>query len=270
MRRLIDRGDGDPLVLIPGLQGRWEYTRPLVDALAASWRVITFDLCDEPSGGAPFDPAAPLDSLAAQVEAALDQLGLSRAVICGVSFGGIVALRFAARRPRRTTALVLVSTPGPQWRLKPRHEIYARWPLLFGPVFLAEAPARLRAELHAAFREARDRRRFTRSQLRTLVTAPLSVRRMAVRARLIAEGDRRAECAAVTCPTLVVHGEPALDHVVSVDGTSEYARWIQGAQRAVIERTGHLGSITRPLALVAILDQFMRRRRRQDGHGSAA
>jgi pimeloyl-ACP methyl ester carboxylesterase len=268
--RLIDRGNGDPLILIPGLQGRWEYVRPLVDALTASWRVITFDLCDEPSAEAPFDPAAPLDSLVTQVEAALDHVGLSRAVICGVSFGGIVALRFAARHPRRTMALVLVSTPGPQWHLKRRHEIYARWPLLFGPVFLAETPARLRAELRAAFGEARDRRRFSRAQLRTLVTAPLSVRRMASRARLIAQGDRRAECAAVACPTLVVHGEPALDHVVNVDGTSEYARWIPGAQRAVIGRTGHLGSITRPLALAAILEQFMRSTRRQDGHGSAA
>ena len=31
--RIIDRGSGPPLVLIPGLQGRWEYVRPTVDAL---------------------------------------------------------------------------------------------------------------------------------------------------------------------------------------------------------------------------------------------
>ena len=31
---IIDRGSGPPLVLIPGLQGRWEYLRPAVDALS--------------------------------------------------------------------------------------------------------------------------------------------------------------------------------------------------------------------------------------------
>ena len=38
---IVDRGSGPPLVLIPGLQGRWEYARPTVDALSAFFRVIT-------------------------------------------------------------------------------------------------------------------------------------------------------------------------------------------------------------------------------------
>jgi pimeloyl-ACP methyl ester carboxylesterase len=268
--QIVERGCGEPIVVIPGLQGRWDYMRPLVDALAASWRVITFDLCDEPTAKAPYDSTRPLDSLTAQVEAALDRLGLMRAVICGVSFGGIVALQFAARHPERTTALVLVSTPGPQWRLRRRHEIYARWPRLFGLVFLAETPLRLRAEMAAAFPDRRKRRRFTRFQLRTLLVAPVSVRRMAARARLIGQDDRRGVCAAVTSATLVVHGEPELDHVVNVDGTSEYVRLIRDAQRAVIERTGHLGSITKPDEVAAILLRFARELRQNDGHGSAA
>ena len=54
---LVDRGSGPPLVLIPGLQGRWEYLRPAVDALSASFRVLTFSLDDRvvlppsPGGG---------------------------------------------------------------------------------------------------------------------------------------------------------------------------------------------------------------------------
>jgi pimeloyl-ACP methyl ester carboxylesterase len=268
--QIVERGGGEPIVIIPGLQGRWDYMRPLVDALATSWRVITFDLCDEPSADAPYDSTRPLDSMTAQVEAVLDRLGLKRAVICGVSFGGIVALRFAARHPGRTAALVLVSTPGPRWHLRRRHEIYARWPRLFGLVFLAETPLRLRAEVAAALPDLRSRRRFIGFQLRTLLGAPVSVRRMAARARLIGEGDRRGECAAVTSATLIVHGEPALDHVVNVDGTSEYAGLIRNAQCAVVERTGHLGSITKPDEVAAIFLQFTRGVREKDGHGSAA
>jgi len=32
---IVERGAGPPLVLIPGVQGRWEYSRGIVDALAS-------------------------------------------------------------------------------------------------------------------------------------------------------------------------------------------------------------------------------------------
>ena len=47
--RVVDRGSGVPVVLVPGIQGRWEWMAPAVDALAARCRVITFSLADEPS-----------------------------------------------------------------------------------------------------------------------------------------------------------------------------------------------------------------------------
>ena len=107
--QIIDRGSGTPVVVIPGLQGRWEYVRASIDALADTCRPITFSLCDEPSAGARYDRENGLDSYVAQVEAALDTLGIQKAIVCGISFGGIIALRFAARHPERTSGLVLVS-----------------------------------------------------------------------------------------------------------------------------------------------------------------
>src|SRR5206468_10587651 len=92
---IVDRGTGTPLVLIPGLQGRWEYMRATVDALATMFRVVTFSLCGERASGLPCDSAHGLEDYAAQVAAALEEKGLDRAVICGISFGGLVALRFA-------------------------------------------------------------------------------------------------------------------------------------------------------------------------------
>ena len=47
MNGIVDQGSGPPIVLSPGLQGRWEWMRPAVDALAKHYRVITFSLCDE-------------------------------------------------------------------------------------------------------------------------------------------------------------------------------------------------------------------------------
>jgi 3-oxoadipate enol-lactonase len=253
---VIDRGSGPPLVLIPGIQGRWEYLQPAIDALSASFRVLTFPLCDERSwrgAGAVHG----FDDYADQVGAVLDATGLSRAAICGVSFGGLIALRFAARHPSRTGALILVSTPSAGFQLRRRHEVYIRMPWILGPLFLIESPSRLRPELRTAIPDRRARRRFTRQALRTLVTAPLSIARMAERGRLLSNLDVRTDCASITVPTLIVTGERGLDYVVPVDTSSAYTQLIRGAQNAVIERTGHLGSITRPDEFARIVREFL-------------
>ena len=254
---LVDRGSGPPLVVIPGLQGRWEYVAPAVDALSAYFRVLTFSLCDEPSAGRPFDPARGLDGYVDQVCAVLDRVEVSQAAICGISFGGLIAARFAAAHPGRTAALILVSTPPPRMALKRRHRIYVRLPWILGPLLLAEAPWRLRPELRIAMPDPALRRRFSFAALKTLVRAPVSLSRMAARTRLLTRVDLRPDCEHIAAPTLVVTGEPGLDYVVPVDGASEYARLIPGARRAILERTGHLGSVTRPEAFAAIVRDFV-------------
>ena len=173
---LIDRGNGPPLVLIPGLQGRWEYLRQAVDALSASFRVLTFSLDAAAVGPTPGTSTGPvpmerdttvgaicgLDRYVDQVACAMADARIERATICGVSFGGLIAIRFAARHPDRCEALVLASTPQSKLRLRSRHRLYASAPLLFGPLFLAETPWRLRPEIRAAIPDAAARRRFSR------------------------------------------------------------------------------------------------------------
>jgi 3-oxoadipate enol-lactonase len=240
--QIVDKGSGAPLVLIPGIQGRWEYLGPAIDALSSMFRVITFSLRGEPQSGGVFDRARGLDNDVNQTIDVLDALHLDRAIVCGISFGGLVAVRVAACHPERVAALILVSTPGPAWRPAKRHMFYARMPHILGPLFLAETPWRLRSEVSRGF-----------WKLRSLLKAPVSLARMAERGRAIAGADTLADCARVTAPTLVVTGERALDRVVPVDGTLEYLRLIRGATSATIEGTGHLGAITRPDRLREIL-----------------
>jgi pimeloyl-ACP methyl ester carboxylesterase len=237
-----------PLVLIPGIQGRWEYMRTAVEALSADFRVLTFSLRAD---------ARSLDDYVQQVVDELDAQAIDAAVICGVSFGGLVALRFAATHPERTRALVLASTPAPGFALRPRHQTYARWPRLFGPLFLIETPWRLRPEIVAALPDPRARLAFRLAALRTVCSARISLRQMATRALLMTTIDAAADSASVSAPTLVVTGERALDHVVPVDGSSAYARLIAGARTAVLERTGHIGAITRPHAFAAVVRDFV-------------
>lgn len=256
---MIDRGSGAPLIVIPGVQGRWEYVRPAVDALAERFRVISFALAGERASGLPFDEARGIDNYVEQVIAVMRDRGLERAAICGISFGGLAALRFAAAVPERASALVLVSTPGPPWQLKPRHELYTRLPWIFLPAFIAETPVRLRQEMKAALPSLRDRAAFSMGQVANLWTAPLSVRGLAQRARLLRRLDVEGDCARITAPTLVVTGEPALDRVVAVAGTERYVQLIAGAQRVAIERTGHLGCNTRPQEFARLVHEFVSR-----------
>lgn len=253
----VDIGSGDPLVLVPGIQGRWEYMRATVDALSRAFRVLTFSLPGRRAARIVGQTRGLADD-ADVIGKAMDQAGVTRAAVCGVSYGGLVALRFAATHPDRTAALVLVSTPGPGWHLRPRHRTYARFPHLFGPPFLMETLFRLRPEVRAAIPSRRDRRKFTAAQLRTFLTAPVSLGALADRALLMGSESVEADCARVTASTLVMTGEPDLDHVVPVDGSSSYARMIPGARSIVIERTGHLGSMTQPERFADEVTTFVR------------
>ena len=122
-----DAGTGPPLVVIPGVQGRWEWMRPGIDRLARHYRVITFSLCDEPTSGDSFDEAGGFACYVDQITRAMDARSIARATICGVSYGGLIAAAFAARHRERTAALVLVSALSPRWRLNERARFYLRF-----------------------------------------------------------------------------------------------------------------------------------------------
>ncbi len=244
----FEHGRGETLVLVPGIQGRWEWLRPAVAALARHFRVVTFSLLGEPrTGGRPES----FDSYLAQVDAALGSTPC--AIICGVSFGGLVAVRYAAERRPRVARLVLVSTPSPGWRPDPKIQRYANSPTSSALEYVANAPGRLLEEVVAAVPGNRERLRAVARYLGSVVANPTSPRRMAARVKSIAGCDFARDARRVEAPTLVVTGEPALDRVVPVAGTREYLGLIRNSVGVTLERTGHLGVITRPGKLADII-----------------
>jgi pimeloyl-ACP methyl ester carboxylesterase len=235
--------------------------RPTVEALSREFDVRTFSLRDD---------ARTLDEYVDQVVDVMARASFERAVICGVSFGGLIAVRFASRYPERTRALVLASTPGPGFTLRPRHRLYARFPWLFGPCFLAESPWRLRQEIAAAFPDRVARAAFRRASLGTFLRAPLSLTAIAKRALLMTAGLVSDDCARITAPTLVVTGEASLDCIVPTEGSSAYAHRVAGARALVLERTGHIGTITRPDAFAEIVNRFIAERGMRTADPNAA
>jgi pimeloyl-ACP methyl ester carboxylesterase len=255
--QVIDVGHGVPLVLVPGIQGRWEWLSPAVDALASSCRVMTFPLCGERGSGHPLGDPYNVDDDVEQIRRLLDDRTIDRAVICGISFGGLIALRFAARHARRTSALILVSTPGPGFQLSRRHQAYVRAPRLFGPLFFLQSPMRLRREILTALPTLGGRLRFGAWQASRLVSAPLSPTRMARRAAAISRIDATVDAPQIMAPTLVVTGDAALDYVVDAQGTSKYLELIPNARGVVLTGTGHLGSITKPQMFASVVGEFI-------------
>jgi hypothetical protein len=79
---------------------------------------------------------------------------------------------------------------------------------------------------------------------------------MARRARLVASLDLDGRLESVQCPTLVITGEASLDRVVPVTMTREYLRIWPHATDAVLERTGHLGPMTRPDEFARLVASF--------------
>jgi len=105
-------GEGPPLVLIPGLAGGLELLGPIARRLSRHFRVISYQLRGEDDCFA-MRRQFGLADLADDLAEFLDWHCLERPAIFGVSFGGVVALEFAARYAHRVCGLV-VQGAGPR------------------------------------------------------------------------------------------------------------------------------------------------------------
>jgi pimeloyl-ACP methyl ester carboxylesterase len=257
MRRgMHDVGEGSPLVMIPGIQGRWEWMGPAVRALSGRCRVLTFSY-DRTPGAKKSGTPGNLDRLVAQVVEVMDAAGVERAAICGVSFGGFIATRFAARFPERTSALILVSSPTPRWQPDPKLLQYMQKPLLSLPFVLPAWFLRLWPEIFAAKPTLWGRIRFGCEYFGRALVSPLSVTRMSEWAKLKIATDIVGDCACVKAPTMLITGEPSLDRVVNVEHAKDYVTLIEGTRHVTIERTGHVGLVSKPEKFAELVCGFI-------------
>jgi pimeloyl-ACP methyl ester carboxylesterase len=256
MNGIVDKGHGTPIVLIPGLQGRWEWMRPTVDALAKHHRVITFSLCDERSSPFPCNPEKAFENYVEQVDLALDRAHLDKAVIAGVSYGGLIATEYAARRPQRVQGLVLANALHKTWHPNSQQTRFLKSPLLMSPIFVATAPTRMRPEMTAAFPRFVERMKF---QVRFGLSVMFALASPVKMARRIewATHHRFADTRRIDAPALIVTGEPDLDRVVPVDVTRRYLDELHSAKHVVLKHTGHNGLVTRPAEFADVLGRFV-------------
>src|SRR5207245_1083737 len=104
------RGSGPPVVLVHGLGGTstgiW---RRLAGDLAEEFTVVTFDLRGTGASARSAGPYSP-DDFVGDLRAVVRHLALERPALVGHSFGGSIALAYAARHPD-VAAVVVAGGP---------------------------------------------------------------------------------------------------------------------------------------------------------------
>jgi pimeloyl-ACP methyl ester carboxylesterase len=237
------------VVLIPGIPGRCEWLRPAIAALARTHRVFGFSLGDLPAGDASFD------AWVTTIDRALDRAGVTATTMVGASFGGLVAIHYAARRPGRVSALVLASAPSPRWRIDPRTAFYVRWPRLVMPALALRSAARLAPEALHTLTGWRERLAFAAGYTRRALRYPPSATALRRWVEAWIAADVECACARVAAPTTVITGEATLDRVVPVAGTLEILDLIPHARHVELPGTGHAGAMTQPRRFAELVDE---------------
>ena len=99
-------GEGPPLVLVPGLAGGMHLVGPIARVLSKHYQVISYQLRGDDDCFAlrrTFGVADMVEDLGEL----MDWFGLERPILMGVSFGGVLGLEMAIRRPGRMQSLIL-------------------------------------------------------------------------------------------------------------------------------------------------------------------
>ena len=235
-----EAGAGTPVLLINGqgmtLASSWRTT----DVLARSFRVLSFDNRD--TGRSSFTPLPySVLQMADDAVAVLDAADEERAHVYGISLGGIVALDLAMRYPDRVRALVLGATTAggptaiphdPQaltffarvGAMAPEEAEWAAVPYTYGVATRREHAQRIADDIARRLDSRPD-------------NLPLATLAYVHQVAVAATHNRMLSLAAITAPTLVVHG--AEDATMSPENARILASAIPRAELQMWPGAGH-------------------------------
>jgi pimeloyl-ACP methyl ester carboxylesterase len=248
-------GAGPAVVFSHGLLLSTRLWDAQVDALRSRFRCIAYDHRGQGRSDPSRERAIGMDLLAADAAALVEALGAAPCHFVGLSMGGFVGMRLAARRPALLRSLALLETsidPEPpenvtRYRLLslaarllgPRTVTGQVMPVLFGRTFLSD-PARSAERARWRAEVAGNRRAIWRAVNGVLEREGMSSELAAARVRL---------------PTLVVVGE---EDVATAPAKAErVAAAIQGARLVRIPQAGHSSPVEAPAAVTAVLGEFL-------------
>ncbi len=247
--------DGAPAVVLwPSLLFDGSMWRHQLEPLAELGRVLVFD--GPGHGKSEVPPAFTLEDNADALLDAFAELKVDRAVMVGLSWGGMLAMRMALQHPKRVAALALFDTSAdPEDRARAlKYRAFVSISRRFGlPPGLAEAqiaPAMFCDRTLAERRDLVDR--FKRA---AGGYAPEGTARAAM-AVVIQRKDILPRLRDIRVPTLVACGRE--DRATEPVHSERIAAAIPGARLVWIEHAGHITALEQPEAVNAVLVPFVR------------
>lgn len=245
-----DVGSGDALVFLHGFPHHRALWAPQLGALLDRARCIAPDL--RGFGESSIVPPYSIDQYADDLAALLDSLRIERAVVCGLSMGGYVALAFWRRHKARIRALVLMDTRAGNDSAEARERRDQMIALARARGSEAVADAMITGMVG---KRTRDKCPEVVDDVhRMLESAPVEGIVGALES-LRDRPDSTATLATIDVPTLIVVGE---DDVLTPPSEAALLHaGIRGSTLEVIAGAGHVANVERPAAVNHVLTEFL-------------
>jgi len=262
-----DAGDGPAIVCLHAIGHGAADFAGLRRRLAPRWRVLAPDWPGQGRSAADREPPRAA-RYAALLDGLLDACGVGRAVILGNSIGGAAALRYAAERPERVTALVLENPGG----LDRTDDPVART-VIRAMVAFFDAGARGASWFPAAFaayyRLVLQRAAAAEHRRRIVASAPeiAPLLRDAWTGFGEPDADVRHLAPAIRCPVLVAWA--ARDQFIQLRRCRPALRSFADARLETF-RAGHAPHLETPDAFETALERFLEPLCRADAPADAA
>ncbi|WP_229052314.1 alpha/beta fold hydrolase [Aeromicrobium sp. Leaf350] len=247
-------GDGPAVVFGHGLLfSGWMFAAQ-VEALQGRYRCVTVDWRGQGQSPPAVSGGYDMDTLTDDLLGVLDALGLDAVHYVGLSMGGFVGMRLAARHPEKVLSLTLLDTSaGPEDPDKvSRYRLLARVYRLFGMGVVAKKVEPI------MFAPGYGDEPAERALIEEWMSQLRKVTRSGMQQAIYGVTDRDpilAEIGSITAPTLVATGEH--DVATPVMKAEVIAAAIPGARLVVIPGAGHSSTIERPGAVSDLIEQHL-------------
>lgn len=219
-------------------------------ALRGKYRVLRYDtrghgLTDAPDAGA---AGYTMEMLADDAAALIKALGLKRVHLCGLSVGGMLGQKLAAKSPELLASLILCDTAAQMSQTVWDERIAA---IHKAGTIAVTADGTMERWFTAPFRErepatiAGIRNMYLRTPMAGYLGCALAIRNM----------DLRADDAKIVCPTLILVGEQ--DPATPVASARSLNSAIKGSKLTVIPEAAHIVAIEQAAAVTRALSDFL-------------
>lgn len=253
----LDIGEGFPLLF--GHSYLWDSRMwgPQVELLSEYFRCIIPDLWSHGASEPVVDGDLSIEQLAEDHHQLMQQLGIERYSVLGISVGGMWAAKLAMRYPREVASLTLIGSSLTAEEPERAEDYLALLDIVkqMNEVPPAVIDAVVRIFFHPVTQE-RHPALVETFRFDLMFLLPEQIQGIVAMGEQIYRRTSMLEQAAeITCPTLILAGRDDMSRPVS-DSEAIYEQ-IAGSQFAVIEQAGHMLTLEQPEVVNGLLVNFL-------------